>query len=72
MYESVTENMVTEDAQTKNGEIKWNTMELFLTGEQILRLGTCMFVELVTSQEESGTIKERLSDVVLNNQQLAL
>ena len=55
MSESVTENVVAENAQTKNGERKWNTM--FLTGEWILHLGTCMFVELATGQEESGTIK---------------
>ena len=57
MSESVTEIIVTENAQTKNGKRKWNTIELLLTSEQVLRLGTCMFVELATSQEESGTIK---------------
>ena len=72
MSESVTKNVVAENAQMKNGERRWNTMELFLTSEQVLRLGTCMFVELATSQEEHGTIKERLGDVVLNDQQLAL
>ena len=29
----MTENVVAENAQMKNGERKWNTIELFLTGE---------------------------------------
>ena len=42
-------------------------MELFLTSVYMLHLSTCMFVELVTSGKESGTIKRELGDEVLNN-----
>ena len=42
-------------------------MELFLTSVHVLCLGTCMFRELATSGKESGTIKEKLGDEVLND-----
>ena len=42
-------------------------MELFLTGVYVLCLGTCMFVELATSDKERGLIGIILSDVVLND-----
>ena len=42
-------------------------MELFLTSVYVLCLGTCMFVELATSDKESETIGGILGDVVLND-----
>ena len=62
MSESVTENMVAENAQMKNGERNWNKMELFLSSEQVLCLGICMSKELATSHKESETIGGFLGD----------
>ena len=56
MSESLTENMVTEDTWMKNGGQKGSKMELFLTSVYVLCLGTCMFVEIATSDKENGTI----------------
>ena len=53
--------------QMKNNQRKGSKMELFLTSVYMLHLSTCMFVELVTSGKESGTIKRELGDEVLNN-----
>ena len=51
----------------KNGQRKGSKMESFLTSVYVLHLGTCMFVELATSDRETGTIGVFLSDEVLNN-----
>ena len=52
--------MATENARARNGERRWNTMELFLTNEWILCQGTCTFVELAANEEENGTVKNRI------------
>ena len=62
MSESVTRNVIAENAQTKNGERRWNTMELFLTSEQVLCLGICMSRELATIHKESEMIGWFLSN----------
>ena len=67
MSESTTKDCGHRSTQTKNGQRKGSKMELFLTGVYVLCVGTCMFVELANSHKESGTIRERLSDEVLND-----
>ena len=51
----------------KNGQRKGSKMEFFLTSVYVLHLGTCMFVRLATSGKESGMIKRKFGDEVLNN-----
>ena len=67
MSESMTEGCGCRNTWTKNGQRKGSKTELFLTGMYVLHMGTCMFVRLATSGKESGTIKRKLSDEVLNN-----
>ena len=67
MSKSTTKESGHRSAQTKNSWRKGSKMELFLTGVYVLCLGTCIFRELATSGKESGTIKEKLSDEVLND-----
>ena len=67
MSKSTTEESGCRSAQTKNGLRKGSKMELFPTSVYVLHLGTCMFRELATSGQESGTIKGKLGDEVLND-----
>ena len=67
MSKSTTEESGRRSAQIKNGQRKGSEMELFLTSMYVLCLCTCMFVRLATNGKESGTIKRKLSDEVLND-----
>ena len=62
MSKPLTENMVAEDAWTKNGEQKGSKMEVFLISVSVLPLGTCMFRELATNYKERGMIRGILGD----------
>ena len=66
MSECMTEESGCRSTQMENSQRKGSKMELFLTGVYVLHLGTCMFVRLATNGKESGTIKRKLSDEVLN------
>ena len=63
----MTKNVVADSVQMKNDQRKGSKMELFLTGEYVLHLGTCMSMELATSHQESGTIEEILGDDSAND-----
>ena len=52
----MTKNVVTENAQMKNSKRNCNTMELYLTNEQVLCLGISISRELASSHQESETI----------------
>ena len=67
MSKSMTKESGHGSTQMENGQRKGSKMGLFLTGVYVLHLGICMFRELATSGKESGTIKRKLSDEVLNN-----
>ena len=56
MSKSTTEEGGCRSTQMKNSQRKGSKMKLFLTSVYVLHLGICMFVELATSDKESGMI----------------